>query len=75
MSKATRRKMIACVYCSQAGLSQTLQLIQTAAARVLTRTSITDHVSPDLAALHWLPVKSRTESFFSPLKPLMARRH
>ena len=38
-----------------------LQLIQNAAARVLTRTSKRDHISPVLASLHWLPVKSRIE--------------
>lgn len=38
---------------------KTLQLIQNAAARVLTRTKKRDHISPVLASLHWLPVKSR----------------
>uniref|UniRef100_A0A8C9XHM2 Reverse transcriptase domain-containing protein n=1 Tax=Sander lucioperca TaxID=283035 RepID=A0A8C9XHM2_SANLU len=40
---------------------RTLQLIQNAAARVLTRTKKRDHISPVLASLHWLPVKSRIE--------------
>ena len=40
---------------------KTLQLIQNAAARVLTRTGIRDHISPILASLHWLPVKLRIE--------------
>ena len=40
---------------------KTLQLIQNAAARVLTRTNRRDHISPVLASLHWLPVKSRIE--------------
>ncbi|XP_039668677.1 uncharacterized protein LOC120566361 [Perca fluviatilis] len=40
---------------------KTLQLIQNAAARVLTRTKKRDHISPVLASLHWLPVKSRIE--------------
>ncbi len=40
---------------------KTLQLIQNAAARVLTGTSKRDHISPVLASLHWLPVKSRIE--------------
>ena len=38
-----------------------LQLVQNAAARVLTRTGRRDHVSPVLASLHWLPVKFRIE--------------
>ncbi len=40
---------------------KTLQLIQNAAARVLTGTRKRDHISPVLASLHWLPVKSRIE--------------
>ena len=40
---------------------KTLQLVQNAAARVLTRTKKRDHISPVLASLHWLPVKSRIE--------------
>ncbi|MDW1542860.1 reverse transcriptase family protein [Vibrio sp. YT-17] len=40
---------------------KTLQLIQNAAARVLTGTKKQDHISPVLASLHWLPVKSRIE--------------
>uniref|UniRef100_A0A8D0CS33 Reverse transcriptase domain-containing protein n=3 Tax=Sander lucioperca TaxID=283035 RepID=A0A8D0CS33_SANLU len=46
--------------CSNKSL-KTLQLIQNAAARVLTRTNKRDHISPVLASLHWLPVKSRIE--------------
>uniref|UniRef100_A0A665ULH4 Reverse transcriptase domain-containing protein n=1 Tax=Echeneis naucrates TaxID=173247 RepID=A0A665ULH4_ECHNA len=38
-----------------------LQLIQNAAARILTGTRKRDHISPVLAALHWLPVKYRVE--------------
>ena len=38
-----------------------LQLIQNAAARVLTRISKKDLISPVLASLHWLPVKSRID--------------
>ena len=33
-----------------------LQLIQNAAARILTRTRRFEHISPVLASLHWLPV-------------------
>uniref|UniRef100_A0A3Q3MWN2 Reverse transcriptase domain-containing protein n=1 Tax=Mastacembelus armatus TaxID=205130 RepID=A0A3Q3MWN2_9TELE len=40
---------------------KSLQLIQNAAARVLTGTSKRDHISPILASLHWLPVKYRIE--------------
>ena len=36
-------------------------MIQNAAARVLTRTRRRDHITPVLASLHWLPVKSRIE--------------
>ncbi|XP_070840477.1 uncharacterized protein, partial [Chaetodon trifascialis] len=38
-----------------------LQLLQNAAARVLTKTRKRDHISPILATLHWLPVKFRME--------------
>ena len=34
-----------------------LQLIQNAAARILTRRRRIEHISPVLASLHWLPVK------------------
>ncbi|KAK0137188.1 ATP-binding cassette sub-family G member 5 [Merluccius polli] len=37
---------------------KTLQLIQNAAARVLTGTRKRDHISPVLASLHWLPAPS-----------------
>ena len=40
---------------------KTLQLVQNAAARVLTGTRRRDHISPILASLHWLPIKSRIE--------------
>ena len=40
---------------------KTLQLVQNAAARVLTKTKKREHISPVLASLHWLPVKSRIE--------------
>ncbi|XP_067351072.1 uncharacterized protein [Channa argus] len=40
---------------------KSLQLIQNAAARVLTGTSKRDHISPSLASLHWLPIKFRIE--------------
>src|SRR4029434_1674946 len=37
---------------------KSLQLIQNAAARTLTRTKKYEHISPELASLNWLPVKS-----------------
>ena len=42
-------------------LSQTarLQRVQNNAARLITRTSIHDHVTPVLKELHWLPAESR----------------
>ena len=40
---------------------KSLQLIQNAAARTLTRTKKYEHISPILASLHWLPVKSRID--------------
>ena len=46
--------------CSKKSL-KTLQLVQNAAARVLTRTRKRDHISPILASLHWLPITSRIE--------------
>lgn len=36
-----------------------LQLIQNAAARLLTRSSRTTHITPILSSLHWLPIKFR----------------
>ncbi|KAK0139909.1 hypothetical protein N1851_023185 [Merluccius polli] len=43
---------------SQAVLNR-LQLVQNAAARLLTRTSRRSNITPVLASLHWLPVKFR----------------
>ncbi len=42
----------------QSSLSR-LQLVQNAAARLLTNTKKRDHITPILASLHWLPVKQR----------------
>ncbi len=36
-----------------------LQIVQNAAARVLTRSRNYDHISPILQSLHWLPIKFR----------------
>src|SRR4029434_10878882 len=38
-----------------------LQLIQNSAARLLTRTKRREHISPVVAALHWLPVTFRID--------------
>lgn len=38
-----------------------LQLVQNAAARILTRTKRFEHITPVLASLHWLPIKSRID--------------
>ncbi len=42
-----------------ARLINILQMVQNAAARVLTRTRKYDHISPVLSTLHWLPTKHR----------------
>ncbi|KAF7691394.1 hypothetical protein HF521_011691, partial [Silurus meridionalis] len=39
-----------------ASLINKLQLVQNAAARVLTRSRKYDHITPILSSLHWLPV-------------------
>uniref|UniRef100_A0A8C5GRC9 Reverse transcriptase domain-containing protein n=1 Tax=Gouania willdenowi TaxID=441366 RepID=A0A8C5GRC9_GOUWI len=38
-----------------------LQLVQNAAARVLTRTKRSEHITPVLKSLHWLPVSLRID--------------
>ncbi len=38
-----------------------LQLLQNAAARLLTRTKLYHHITPVLASLHWLPVYFRID--------------
>ncbi|KAI5610379.1 hypothetical protein C0J50_5202, partial [Silurus asotus] len=38
-----------------------LQLVQNAAARVLTKSRKYDHITPVLHSLHWLPIKSSIE--------------
>ncbi|KAI5619000.1 gastrula zinc finger protein XlCGF28.1-like [Silurus asotus] len=38
-----------------------LQLVQNAAARVLTRSRKYNHITPVLISLHWLPIKSRID--------------
>ena len=38
-----------------------LQLVQNAAARLLTSTKKREHITPVLASLHWLPVKFRID--------------
>ncbi|KAF7697257.1 hypothetical protein HF521_005675, partial [Silurus meridionalis] len=44
-----------------ASLINKLQLVQNAAARVLTRLRKYDHITPILSSLHWLPVKFRID--------------
>ncbi len=44
-----------------AHLINKLQMVQNAAARVLTRTRKYDHISPVLSTLHWLPIKHRID--------------
>ena len=41
--------------------TKSLQLVQNAAARLLTRTRRFDHITPILAFLHWLPLTFRSE--------------
>ena len=54
-------------YCNAlyAGLNQSLihrlQLVQNAAARLITGTRRSDHITPVLAELHWLPVSFRID--------------
>ncbi|KAI5086446.1 hypothetical protein C0J45_2304, partial [Silurus meridionalis] len=50
-------------YCNAcpASLINKLQLVQNAAARVLTRSRKYDHITPILSSLHWLPVKFRID--------------
>ena len=38
-----------------------LQLVQNAAARIITRTPFAEHITPALRQLHWLPIKSRID--------------
>ncbi len=38
-----------------------LQMVQNAAARVLTKTRKYDHISPVLSTLHWLAIKHRID--------------
>ena len=45
---------------SSSSLSK-LQLVQNTAARILTNTSRRAHITPVLAALHWLPIKARID--------------
>ncbi len=44
-----------------ARLINKLQMVQNAAARVLTRIRKYDHISPVLSTLHWLPTKHRID--------------
>ena len=42
-------------------LLRKLQLVQNMAARILTGTRRTEHITPVLRQLHWLPVKQRVQ--------------
>ncbi len=44
-----------------ARLINKLQMVQNAAARVLTRTRKYDHISPVMSTQHWLPIKHRID--------------
>ncbi len=46
--------------CSACSINK-LQMVQNAAARVLTRTRKYDRISPVLSTLHWLPIKHRID--------------
>ncbi len=54
-------------YCNAllAGVSKTtlskLQSVQNSAARILTGTKTSEHISPVLESLHWLPVRFRID--------------
>ncbi len=54
-------------YCNAllAGVSKStlskLQSVQNSAARILTRTKTSEHISPVLESLHWLPVRFRID--------------
>ncbi len=47
--------------CSARLINSNLQIVQNAAARVLTRTRKYDHISPVLSTLHWLHIKHRID--------------
>ncbi len=44
-----------------ARLINKLQMVQNAAARVLSRNRNYDHINPVLSTLHWLPIKHRID--------------
>ncbi len=46
---------------SSASVINKLQMVQNAAARVLTRTWKYGHISLVMSTLHWLPIKHRTD--------------
>ena len=48
-----------------------LQKVQNNAARLVLRVSKTDHISPHLASLHWLPIDSRIPYKLSSLCSLL----
>ena len=50
-----------CTACTQSRLTNKLQTAQNAAARLITRTRKSDHITPVLMCLHWLPVEFRSQ--------------
>ena len=51
----------ALLYGMAGGLVKKLQTVQNSAARLITRTSKRDHITPALFSLHWLPVAYRIQ--------------
>lgn len=49
--------IVMCFILLLVSIFQRLQLIQNTAARLLTRTKISDHITPILAQLYWLAVR------------------
>ena len=47
-----------------------LQLVQTTAARLLTKTGWNDHIRPVVASFHWLPVKFKITLIIDPQKEI-----
>ena len=58
LSKRVPRRRAAGYQCS---VTRGLQLAQNAAARILTKTTRIDHITPVLIYLHWLPITVRAD--------------
>lgn len=50
-----------CPFVRVAKENSCLQMVQNAAARILSGSSKYEHISPVLASLHWLPVQVRAD--------------